>query len=165
MFAVLLAAPLFQTMRDRAEDGARRLPYRRLHGHAWTDAVIGAASLVFVGIAWLLAWLIASLFDLIGIEAIKDIAAERTGSARCWPASRSARRSDLLRERDALVATLQRLVMIVLAVLAPVLAVALVAFLASVPFTGLDELWDLGHPRDPADAGCRRRARSCWPMR
>lgn len=145
IFAVLLAAPLFQTMRD---EGARRLPYRRLHGHAWTDAVIGAASLVFVGIAWMLAWLIASLFDLIGIEAIKDLLKE------AWFGSMLAGFSfgaavGLLRERDALVGTLQRLVMVVLSVLAPVLAVALVAFLASVPFTGLDELWDSVIPATP----------------
>src|SRR3546814_8003889 len=50
----------------------------------------------------------------------------------------------LLRERDRLVATLQRLVMIVLAVLAPVLAVALVLFLLSLAGTGLQKLWDSG---------------------
>jgi hypothetical protein len=39
----------------------------------------------------------------------------------------------LLRERDALVGTLQRLVMVVLGVLAPVLAIALTLFLLSCP--------------------------------
>ena len=50
----------------------------------------------------------------------------------------------LLRERDKLVATLQRLVMIILAVLAPALAVALVLFLLSLAETGLQKLWDSG---------------------
>ena len=145
IFAVLLAAPLFQTMRD---EGARRLPYRRLHGHAWTDAVIGAASLVFVGIAWLLAWLIASLFDLIGIEQIKNLVEEDWFGAMLSGFSFGAA-VGLLRERDALVGMLQRLVMVVLSVLAPVLAVALIAFLASVPFTGLDELWESVIPATP----------------
>ncbi|HZB69474.1 MAG TPA: DUF4153 domain-containing protein, partial [Sphingomicrobium sp.] len=58
VFAVLIAAPLFQTVRD---EGAWRFPYERLHGHAWMDAVIGAASLFFTGISFLLAWLIAGL--------------------------------------------------------------------------------------------------------
>src|SRR3546814_20227359 len=48
----------------------------------------------------------------------------------------------LLRERDRLVSTLQRLVMIVLAVLAPVLAAALLLFLLSLLGTGLQKLWD-----------------------
>ena len=145
IFAVLLAAPLFQTMRD---EGARRLPYRRLHGHAWTDAVIGAASLVFVGIAWLLAWLIASLFDLIGIEQIKKLVEEDWFGAMLSGFSFGAA-VGLLRERDALVGMLQRLVMVILSVLAPVLAVALIGFIASVPFTGLDELWESVIPATP----------------
>ena len=145
IFAVLLAAPLFQTMRD---EGARTLPYRRLHGHAWTDAVIGAASLVFVGISFALAWLIAGLFKLIGIKAIEKLLEEDWFG---WMLAGFAFGAavGLLRERDALVETLQRLVMVVLSVLAPVLAVALVAFLASVPFTGLDELWDSVVPATP----------------
>ena len=52
LFAVLLAAPLFQTVRD---EGAWRFPYAKLHSHAWTDAVIGAAALAFTGISFLLA--------------------------------------------------------------------------------------------------------------
>ena len=70
---MLIAAPLFQTIRD---EGRLALPYARLHRHAWTDAVIGAASLAFTGITFLLAWLIATLFDVIGIDAIKDLLQE-----------------------------------------------------------------------------------------
>jgi hypothetical protein len=145
VFAVLLAAPLFQTVRD---EGAWRFPYARLHGHAWTDAVIGAASLAFVGITFLLAWLIAGLFDLIGIDVVKDLLRE---SWFGWMLAGFAFGAavGLLRERDALVGTLQRLVMVVLGVLAPVLAVALALFLASLPFTGLGKLWDSSIPATP----------------
>ena len=142
VFAVLLAAPLFQTIRD---EGAWRFPYARLHSHAWTDAVIGAASIGFVGVTFLLAWLIAGLFDLIGIELIKDALQE---SWFGWMLAGFAFGAalGLLRERDALVGTLQRLVMVVLSVLAPVLAAALALFLVSLPFTGLDALWDSSLP-------------------
>ena len=145
VFAVLLAAPLFQTVRD---EGAWRFPYARLHGHAWTDAVIGAASLAFVGITFLLAWLIAGLFDLIGIDVVKKLLREEWFG---WMLAGFAFGASvgLLRERDALVGTLQRLVMVVLGVLAPVLAVALALFLLSVPFTGLDKLWDSSIPATP----------------
>lgn len=145
ILAVLIAAPLFQTVRD---EGAWRFPYARLHRHAWTDAVIGAASLAFTGITFLLAWLIATLFDVIGIEAIKELLQEEWFG---WMLAGFAFGAalGLLRERDALVATLQKLVMVVLAVLAPVLAVALAAFLLSLPFTGLEGLWESDIPATP----------------
>jgi Domain of unknown function (DUF4153) len=138
IFAVLLACPLFQTARDA---GALRFTSGSVHNHAWTDAVIGAASLAFVGVAFLLAWLIASLFDLIGIDLLKELLKE---GAFGWSLAGFAFGAaiGLLRERDALVGTMQRLVMIILGVLAPVLAVALLLFLVSLPVTGLTGLWD-----------------------
>ncbi|RIX31528.1 DUF4153 domain-containing protein [Sphingomonas edaphi] len=145
ILAVLVAAPLFQTIRDEA---AWRFPYARLHRHAWTDAVIGAASLAFTGVTFLLAWLIASLFDVIGIDALKDLLKEEWFG---WTLAGFAFGAavGLLRERDALVATLQKLVMVVFSVLAPVLAVALAAFLLSLPFKGLSGLWDSDIPATP----------------
>jgi hypothetical protein len=145
LFAVMLAAPLFQTMRD---EGAWRFPYARLHKHAWTDAVIGAASLMFTGIVFLLAWLIAGLFDLIGIEAVRKLLEKEWFD---WVLGGFAfgAAAGLLRERETLLATLRRLVMVVYSVLAPVLAVALLLFLASIPFTGLTKLWDSGVPATP----------------
>ena len=143
--AVLVAAPLFQTLRD---EGRRALPYARLHNHAWTDAVIGAASLAFTGLSFLLAFLIAQLFDTIGIDLLKQALREEWFG---WMLAGAAFgvAAAILRERDALVATLQKLVMVVLAVLAPVLAVSLLLFLASLPFQGLARLWASGVPATP----------------
>lgn len=145
ILAVLVAAPLFQTVRD---EGAWRFPYERLHRHAWTDAVIGAASFAFTGVTFLLAWLIASLFDVIGIDAIKELL-QKDWFGWMLAGFAFGAALGLLRERDALVATLQKLVMVVFAVLAPVLAVALVGFLASLPFKGLSGLWDSDIPATP----------------
>ena len=88
------------------------------------------------------------LFDVIGIDAIKDLLQE---SWFGWMLAGFAFGAavGMLRERDALMATLQRLVMVVLAVLAPVLAAALLLFLLSLPFTGLGELWDSSIPATP----------------
>lgn len=145
LFAVLLAAPLFQTVRD---EGAWRFPYARLHNHAWTDAVIGAASLAFTGVVFLLAWLIAGLFDLIGIEEVRKLL-QKAWFGWMLGGFAFGAAVGLLREREGLLATLRRLVMIVYSVLAPVLAAALVLFLASIPFTGLHKLWDSGVPATP----------------
>ena len=145
LFAVLLAAPLFQTLRD---EGAWQFPYARLHGHAWTDAVIGAAALAFVGISFLLAWLIGGLFALIGIELLTHLL-KKSWFGWLLAGFAFGAAVGLLRERDALVGTLQRLVMVVLGVLAPVLAIALTLFLLSLPFTGLGKLWDSAIPATP----------------
>lgn len=147
ILAVLVATPLFQTRRDVAPDWRFwklwTMPYERLHSHAWTDAVIGAASLAFVGITFLLTVLIGQMFKLIGINLIFDLLSDEWFG---WMLAGAAFGGavGLLRERDKLVSTLQRLVMIVLAVLAPVLAVALVLFLLSLAGTGLQKLWDSG---------------------
>lgn len=145
IFALLIAAPLFQTVRD---EGAWRFPYARLHSHVWTDAVIGAASLAFTGVAFLLAFLIAQLFDLIGIKLFTDLLRnDWFGAILAGFAFGGA--LGLLRERDALVATLQKLALVIFAVLSPVLALALTGFLFSLPFTGLAPLWDSGVPTSP----------------
>ncbi|NIJ36231.1 hypothetical protein FHR22_000880 [Sphingopyxis panaciterrae] len=147
ILAVLVATPLFQTRRDVAPDWRFwklwAMPYERLHSHAWTDAVIGAAGLVFVGITFLLIVLIGQMFKLIGIDLIERLL---NGEWFGWMLAGAAFGGavGLLRERDKLVATLQRLVMIVLAVLAPVLAVALALFLLSLLGTGLTPLWKSG---------------------
>jgi Domain of unknown function (DUF4153) len=145
LFALLIAAPLFQTVRD---EGAWRFSYARLHGHVWTDAVIGAASLFFMGVSYLLATLIGQLFNLIGIKFFSDLLRDEWFNALILGFAFGAALG-LLRERDALVATLQKLVLVVFSVLAPVLAFALVGFLVSLPFTGLAPLWDSGVPTTP----------------
>ncbi len=147
LLAVLVATPLFQTRRDVAPDWRFwklwQMPYARLHSHAWTDAVLGAAALAFVGVTFLLVLLIAEMFHLIGVDLIRDLLNDEWFG---WMLSGAAFGGavGLLRERDKLVATLQRLVTIVLAVLAPVLAAALVLFLLSLIGTGLQKLWASG---------------------
>lgn len=147
LLAVLIATPLFQTRRDVAPDWRFwklwAMPYDRLHSHAWTDAVIGAAGLAFTGLSFLLVLLIGSMFELIGIKVIMQLF--ETGWFP-WMLAGAAFGGavGLLRERDKLVATLQKLVMIVLAVLAPVLAAAVALFLLSLLGTGLTPLWDSG---------------------
>ena len=145
LFAVMLAAPLFQTVRD---EGGWRFPYPLLHRHVWVDAVIGAASLVFTGLSFMLAWLIGGLFALIGVDVIVDLLKESTFG---WMLAGFAFGGavGLLREREALLGTLYRLVTVVLSVLAPVLAGALVLFLLSLPLTGLKELWESNVPATP----------------
>lgn len=138
IFAALIAAPLFQTVRD---EGAWRFPYRTLHLHAWTDAVIGAAGIAFVGLSFLVAMLLGELLHLIGIDFIQDALRESWfGWALAGTAFGAA--TGILRESDRLLATLLKVVLVVLSILAPIFAAGLALFLVALPFTGLQPLWE-----------------------
>lgn len=141
ILAVLIAAPVFQVMRDRWRPGARpTLPYPDLHREAWTDAALLLAGFLFVLLVWALAWLLAGLFDLIGIELVRRLL-QRDGAF--WVVSGAATGAGLglLRDRASLIAVLQRVLVLVFAALAPVLAFGFAAFVLSLPFTGLAPLW------------------------
>ncbi|MCC2603422.1 DUF4153 domain-containing protein [Sphingopyxis yananensis] len=147
ILAALIATPFFQTRRDVAADRRYwklwQLPYARLHNHAWNDAVIGAAGVVFAGITLLLLLLIGGMFNTIGIKFISKLMEEGWFIAPLAGAGFGGA-VGLLRERDRLVSVMQRLVMVTLSVLAPVLAVAAVMFLLSLLGTGLGPLWASG---------------------
>lgn len=147
LLAATVAAPLFQTKRDVADSWTYwrlwQLPYRQLHMHAWTDAVLGAAGLAFVGITFALAWMISSLFELIDIHLARELL-EKAWFGWMLAGAAFGGAIGLLRERDKLVGTMQRLVMIILSVLAPVLAISLVLFLVSSIGTGFAKLWESG---------------------
>lgn len=145
LVALGLATPLFQTLRD---EGRRALPYDRLHFHAWTDAVIGAAGLVFLGASWLLLLLVSELFHLIGFDLIRDLIGEGWFVLTFSGASYGAALA-LLRENERILSTLQRVVLVVFSVMAPFLAAALSVFLLLLLFTGLDTLWDATQATTP----------------
>lgn len=150
LLAVAVAAPLFQTIRD---EGRRRLPYETVHAHSWTNVVLWFAAWAFVLVAWLLAQLLAELFQLIGIELLRDALEESwfTWMLVCGALGAAI---GLLRDRDRVLGLLQRVVTTVLSFLAPVLAVGLVVFVLALPFTGLAPLWDQTRATTPILLSC-----------
>lgn len=148
---VAIAAPLFLSWRDGP--GGRVISYVGAHNRAWTAVVLWFASWAFVGISWLLLWLLAALFQLIGIELLSELLRKSwfgfvlTGGALGGAIG-------LLRDREAILGTLQRVVTTVLAVLAPVLAAGLMLFLIALPFTGLMPLWEATKATTPILIGC-----------
>jgi hypothetical protein len=148
--AVAIAAPLFQVVR---EQGRWNLPYEDVHHHAWTNVVIWCAGGLFVGIAWLLAWLLAALFQLIGIELLRKLL-EHGWYAHVQTGAAFGGAIGLLRERERIVGALRRVATAVLSVLAPVLGVGLLIFLAALPFTGLEPLWEATKATTPILLGC-----------
>jgi hypothetical protein len=70
LLASVLALPLYQAGFHRKRFAAS---YADTHFYVWSDAVSGAGALVFTGIAWLLLFLLAALFQLLKIEFLKDL--------------------------------------------------------------------------------------------
>jgi hypothetical protein len=138
LLVVAIAAPLFQTIRDAGE---RRLDPAAVHAHAWTNIVLWFAAWAFTLITFLLAQLLAELFNLIGINLLREALREAWFVAATVGAALGGA-TGLLRDRDKVLGNLQRVVTTVLSVLAPVLAAGLVLFVAALPFTGLAPLWD-----------------------
>ncbi|MDT0577074.1 hypothetical protein RM533_12945 [Croceicoccus sp. F390] len=135
--AALVILPLFQTIRD---EGALRLPPRRVHAHVWADFVIGAVGVLFVGIVLLLAVLIDQFLQLVGIGVIGELwETDWFGYALAGGAFGAV--AARLRDRANLLATLLTVKFAVLAVLAPILAVAIGVFLVALPFGGLARFW------------------------
>lgn len=135
--ALAVALPLFQVARD---EGRARWPYAAVHGHAWANALLWFAAWLFTGVAVLLAWLLSALFQLIGLNFLRDLLNEGWFWAVLIGGAFGGALG-LLREWDRVLRLLQTVTLAVLGVLAPVLAVGLVVFLLAMPFTGLDVLW------------------------
>ncbi len=148
--SIAIAVPLFQTARD---EGGWRFPYRDVHSHAWTNVVLWFACWIFVGIVFALAWLLAALFDLIGLHVIREMLRRDWFSAGLAGAA-FGNALGLFRERDRIVRLLQRVVTAVLGVLAPVLGAGLLLFLVALPFTGLGALWQATKSTTPILLGC-----------
>ena len=138
IFAIGVAAPLFQVARD---EGRWHLAQRPLHAHAWSNLVLWCAAWVFTAIVFMLTFLLGQLFGLIGIDFIKHLIEQDWFG---WVLAGAALGAGigLLRDRDRVLGMLQRVVTVVLSMLTPILAIALALFLLSLPFTGLGPLWE-----------------------
>ena len=153
-FASLLAAavalPLFQAARDA---GGPRFAAEPALFHAWTNLILWFAGWAFALASFLLVLLLGALFDLIGIDVIRTLFDAE------WPlfmliCGAFGGAIGLLRDRDAVVGTLQTVVRAILSVLAPVLAVGLVLFVIALVPKGLQPLWEKTKSTTPIVLAC-----------
>lgn len=149
LISLFLFVPLAQSA-ERAGGGRwpLRWSYDEVHDHAWTNVLTFAASLLFAGLFYLMLMLLTEMFRLIGIDAPREwlengyvgiaIAGGTIGASTA-----------LLRDRRGVLSSLQSVVMAVLRVASPVVALGLLLFVAALPFTGLQPLWDATRATTP----------------
>jgi Domain of unknown function (DUF4153) len=150
ILAVAIAVPLFQSIRD----GAGRRPETAIvHAHIWTNLILWGAACAFVLATILLTLLLSELFHLIGIDVLRDLMKD---SWFMWMLACGAFGGavGLLRDRDQVLGTLQKVARAVLSVLSPVLALGLALFVLALPFTGLQPLWDQTQATTPILLAC-----------
>lgn len=137
LFACLLAVPLFQ-----ADFLHRRMrtDYQDIHFFVWTDAITGAGAFAFMGLAWLLIWLVAALLDLVGIPLRELI--QKDWFVAVFMGLTLGAGLGTLRNELKIIGTLQSVVLLVLSILALPLAIAIAVFLGAVVVSGPSVLWN-----------------------
>ncbi len=150
LLAITIAAPVFQAARDQ---GRWTSDYASAHAHAWGNVVLCGVGVLFAGISFLLSQLLGELFSLIGMDGVKDVVRKEWFGWMVAGAAFGAAVA-ILRDRDRVLGILQRIVMTILSVLAPVLALGLTLFILSLPFTGLEPLWDRTSATTPVLLAC-----------
>ncbi|HJV43890.1 DUF4153 domain-containing protein [Caulobacter sp.] len=119
-------------------------PYADYFDLVGTNVVRLFLSLAFTGAFWLLLFLAAALFKLIGIQAIQKLIGE---TAFAFPATGLMFAAavhmavQLTEARAGLVRGVRTVGLVLLAWLLPLMVVIAGGFLASLPFTGLAPLW------------------------
>ncbi|HWU15599.1 MAG TPA: DUF4153 domain-containing protein, partial [Caulobacter sp.] len=106
----------------------------------WKHGVQGALSVGFTGAFWLLLFLAAALFKLIGVDAIETLI-RREWFAFPATAVIFAAAVQLTDVRANLVRGVRTVALTLLSWLLPLMALIAAAFLLTLPFTGLEPLW------------------------
>lgn len=115
-------------------------PYADYFDTAWKAGVQLAMSLAFTGAFWLVLHLGAALFGVIGIDALGDLLSQAWFAmpVLCLAFATAVQLTDV---RDGLIRGVRTVALMLLSWLAPVMVVLTAAFLAALPFTGLEGLW------------------------
>ena len=135
---------LLPYLQARLAHGRWCAPYPFLFESAWQNALTLGLAAVFVGLGWGLLVLWAQLFKLVGIELFEDLFAE---PPFVYLATGLLVGLGVLigRTQQKPVRIARSILFALFTGLLPVLVLFSVAFLATLPFTGLDGLWDTNH--------------------
>lgn len=143
-FGLSMALGLFVALpylQCRLQDHGWRAPYPALFEHAWQNALTIALAALFVGICWAVLVLWGELFALLRIRFFRDLFREE---AFAYLATGLMAGLGILigRTQHRPVRIARQIVFAIFTGLLPLLALILLMFVASLPFTGLDALWN-----------------------
>ncbi len=132
----------------------RRLPhYATCFESAWKLAIQLLFSAMFVAGVWLVMWLGDALFDLLKLNFIEELLRQSWFSVPlvCLAFSSAMHTTDV---RPAIVRGIRSLLLVLMAWILPIAALLVGGFLAALPFTGLQALWQTRHATAVLLASC-----------
>lgn len=137
----IAAFVLLPWLQCRLAHGRWRAPYPELFEHAWQNALTLALALLFTGICWMVLQLWAGLFALVDIHFFRDLFRE---DAFIHLATGAMFGLGVLvgRTRQRAIQVARQIVFAIFKGLLPLLAFIALLFMASLPFTGLQPLWE-----------------------
>lgn len=144
--AVFAAVGLFiaHVLIAAADADRRRIGrYETIFALGTKFAVQLGLSAAFVGVLWILLWLGASLFEVIGLKGFKEMLDEAWFAAPVSAVTFAAA-VHLTDVRDGLIRAIRTLGLTLLSWLSPIMSAIAAAFLVALPFTGLEPLWNTG---------------------
>lgn len=130
----------------QARDPAHRwrFDYSALYRHAWNNGLLLFMAFVMLGVFWLLIWLWAGLFSMLGVDQFKRLF---SSSGFVWVASATVIAAGLRigQERGQVIDALRNVLQAMCRFLLPLTVVILLLFVVFLPFTGLAPLWATRH--------------------
>lgn len=122
---------------------AEEMEYNHLLTVSWQNALTLGLLLLFMGVFQLLLVLWGALFDMLGIDFFKDMFFE---PAFIYPVFFLVGGMGLvlIRNRVRLIATVQFMCEVLIKALLPLVALIVLLFLAALPFTGVQRIWEAG---------------------
>ncbi len=141
VLVVLLTIPFIQVY---VKTGKRAYPYADLFNGFWNNLLVMAVGGVVIWAFWAVILLWSELFKLIDITFFEDVFTDVAFVCMSL-ATVFGYAVALGKEWERLTTTSRSVLFILLKALMPLLAVIALLFLASLPFTGLQPLWDTRH--------------------
>jgi hypothetical protein len=139
--AIYVLLPFLQTYQ---KSGRREYPYDSLFRHSWNNLYIVGIALLLTGAFWSIIFLWYELFKLIDVTFFEDVFTSAPFVSISLTTVFGYGMA-LGRESERVTSTLRGFSLAVLRTLMPLLALIALLFLVSLPFTGLQPLWDTGH--------------------
>ncbi|WP_374581838.1 DUF4153 domain-containing protein [Pseudoduganella sp.] len=136
-----------------AHDGRRLVRYATCFDSAWKLAIQLLFSAMFVLAVWLVMWLGDSLFDLLKLNFVEELLRQSWFAVPlvCLAFSSAMHTTDV---RPAIVRGVRSLLLVLMAWIVPIAVLLVGGFLAALPFTGLQVLWQTRHATAVLLAAC-----------